>query len=217
MNGILAPPEPSPIEPGCIWPSNKLTDQDTALFTGTIGERYPVGQLITRSCPSHCGTPTASTNGCFNYIVDKTFICTMSEKRGEIFYFWNRIKDTGAVKDAFFAAFHSVPRKISRRHLCKPERIVTNPAIECGNLPAFMPEYAATTFYNSNKSGIVCASGTKVIGGKSKTGKFTPNIKCKTKKHWDGVYKWVHVGPTGKYSPLKLNSSGFLDQKYHCN
>lgn len=92
MNGILAPPEPSPIEPGCIWPSNKLTDQDTALFTGTIGERYPVGQLITRSCPSHCGTPTASTNGCFNYIVDKTFICTMSEKRGEIFYFWNRIK-----------------------------------------------------------------------------------------------------------------------------
>ena len=63
------------------------------------------------------------------------------------------------------------------------------------------------------QSGIVCASGTKVIGGKSKTGKFTPNIKCKTKKHWDGVYKWVHVGPTGKYSPLKLNSSGFLDQK----
>ena len=92
MNGILAPPEPSPIEPGCIWPSNKLTDQDSALFTGTIGERYPVGQLITRSCPSHCGTPTASNNGCFNYIVDKTFICTMSEKRGETFYFWNRIK-----------------------------------------------------------------------------------------------------------------------------
>ena len=59
----------------------------------------------------------------------------------------------------------------------------------------------------------MCASGTKVIGAKSKTGKFTPNIKCKTKKHWDGVYKWVHVGPTGKYSPLKLNASGFLDQK----
>ena len=55
------------------------------------------------------------------------------------------------MKDAFFAAFHSVPRKISRRHLCKPERIVTNPMIECGNLPAFMPEFAATTFYNSNK------------------------------------------------------------------
>ena len=146
------------------------------------------------------------------------------------------------VKDAFFAAFHSVPRKISRRHLCKPERIVTNPALECGNLPPFMPEFAATTFYNSNKvsrkiytvepirnfrtpmkwhsnafsiiqTGIVCASGTKVIGANSKTGKFTPNIKCKTKKHWDGIYKWVHVGPTGKYSPLKLNSSGFLDQK----
>ena len=134
------------------------------------------------------------------------------------------------VKDAFFAAFHSVPRKISRRHLCKPERIVTNPALECGNLPPFMPEYASTTFYNSNKvsrtplkwhsnafsiiqTGIVCASGTKVIGANSKTGKFTPNIKCKTKKHWDGIYKWVHVGPTGKYSPLKLNSSGFLDQK----
>ena len=28
---------------------------------------------------------------------------------------------------------------------------MTNPMIECGNLPAFMPEFAATTFYNSNK------------------------------------------------------------------
>ena len=69
----------------------------------------------------------------------------------EILFDWSELSDTGAVKDAFFAAFHSVPRKISRRHLCKPERIVTNPAIECGNLPAFMPEYADTTFYNSNK------------------------------------------------------------------
>ena len=52
--------------------------------------------------------------------------------------------------------------------------------------------------------------GKRIIG---RNPKFSPNIKCKTKKHWDGVYKWVHVGPTGTYSPLKLNSSGFLDRK----
>ena len=81
--------------PGCIWPSNSLTNQVSALFSAKVGETYEVGKQVERLCATHCGTPTETDSGCMNFNEEKgdeNFECVRQLKGGKVFYFWNQIK-----------------------------------------------------------------------------------------------------------------------------
>ena len=78
---------------GCVWPSNELTNQVSALFTAKVGEKYEVGKQVERLCSSHCGTPTETDSGCINFSVTKgneNFECVQQKKKGKMHYFWTQ-------------------------------------------------------------------------------------------------------------------------------
>ena len=82
--------------PGCVWPSNALTNQVSALFTAKVGETYEVGKTVERLCATHCGTPTETDSGCINFKEEwkgvENFECVQQLKGGKIYYFWNQIR-----------------------------------------------------------------------------------------------------------------------------
>ena len=83
--------------PGCVWPSNALTNQGSALFSARVGETYEVGKQVERLCATHCGTPTETDHGCMNFNErkgDENFECVQRLKGGKIYHFWNQIKGT---------------------------------------------------------------------------------------------------------------------------
>ena len=170
---------------GCTWPQNALTTQGVAQFNGINDAAdflYDLGTIVMRSCPAQCGTPNGDIqHNCFNYMPDRTWRCVKKEKRGKTFHYWTRITGkrdflntelissantiaNGSQKDAFFTAGHSVPKKIAKRFLCKPQRVVTDPMIDCGPIPTIMTKFAANTVYSADMSTVMCLNGTQRIG-----------------------------------------------------
>ena len=127
---------------------------------------------------------------------------------------------SGSQKDAFFTAAHTVPKKIATRFLCQPKRIVTDPLVDCGPIPTVMTKFANDTllFTTSKASTIICLNGTQRIGKVCiiwlqhiqfliKSAKWALNMECKTKKKWNGVFKWVNVGAHDKYWPTRKHGN----------